>query len=68
MRGFTIRVGASDRKSSGFSRLPPKLRKTRVILIRHGQTEFNGIFSVTRTRHDPGVRDWHLTDWGRRQA
>jgi hypothetical protein len=47
MRGFTIRAAASDRKSSGFSRLPPKLRKTRVILIRLGQTEFNGIFSVT---------------------
>jgi hypothetical protein len=66
MRGFTIRAGASDRKSSGFSRLPPKSRKTRVILIRHGQTEFNGIFSVTR--QDPGVRDPHLTDRGRRQA
>jgi broad specificity phosphatase PhoE len=66
MRGFTIRAGASDRKSSGFSRLPPKLTKTRVILIRHGQTEFNGIFSVTP--HDPGVRDPHLTDRGRRQA
>jgi glucosyl-3-phosphoglycerate phosphatase len=37
-----------------------------VILIRHGQTEFNRVFSVTRW--DPGVRDPHLTDQGRRQA
>jgi broad specificity phosphatase PhoE len=66
MRGFTIRAAASDRKSSGFSRLPPKSRKTRVILIRHGQTEFSRIFSVTR--QDPGVRDPHLTDQGRPQA
>jgi hypothetical protein len=28
-----------------------------VILIRHGQTEFNRVFSVTR--QDPGVRDRH---------
>jgi hypothetical protein len=35
-----------------------------VILIRHGQTEFNRVFSVTR---DPGIRDPHLTDQGRRQ-
>jgi broad specificity phosphatase PhoE len=66
MRGFTIRAAASDRKNSEFSRLPPKSRKTRVILIRHGQTEFNGIFSVSR--QDPGVRDPHLTDQGRPQA
>jgi broad specificity phosphatase PhoE len=37
-----------------------------VILIRHGQTEFNRVFSVTR--RDPGIRDPHLTDLGRRQA
>ena len=37
-----------------------------MILIRHGQTEFNRIFSVTR--QDPGGRDPHLTDRGRRQA
>jgi broad specificity phosphatase PhoE len=37
-----------------------------VILIRHGQTEFNRVFSVTR--RDPGIRDPHLTDHGRRQA
>jgi len=35
-------------------------------LIRHGQTEFNRVFSVTR--RDPGIRDPHLTDLGRRQA
>jgi len=37
-----------------------------MILIRHGQTEFNRIFSVTR--RDPGIRDPCLTDLGRRQA
>jgi broad specificity phosphatase PhoE len=37
-----------------------------VILIRHGQTEFNRVFSATR--RDPGIRDPHLTDLGRRQA
>ncbi len=37
-----------------------------MILIRHGQTEFNRVFAVTR--RDPGIRDPHLTDHGRRQA
>jgi broad specificity phosphatase PhoE len=44
----------------------PQLRKIRVILIRHGQTEFNRVFSVSR--QDPGIRDPHLTDHGRQQA
>ena len=37
-----------------------------MILIRHGQTEFNRIFSLTR--QDPGIRDPELTELGRRQA
>jgi broad specificity phosphatase PhoE len=37
-----------------------------MILIRHGQTEFNRVFSTTR--RDPGIRDPHLTDQGCRQA
>jgi broad specificity phosphatase PhoE len=37
-----------------------------MILIRHGQTEFNRVFAVTR--RDPGIRDPRLTDHGRRQA
>jgi glucosyl-3-phosphoglycerate phosphatase len=37
-----------------------------VILIRHGQTEFNRVFSASR--QDPGIRDPQLTDHGRRQA
>lgn len=37
-----------------------------MILIRHGQTEFNRVFSVTRT--DPGICDPQLTEVGRRQA
>jgi broad specificity phosphatase PhoE len=49
-----------------FPWLRSELRKTRVLLIRHGQTEFNRVFSVTR--QDPGIRDPHLTDQGRRQA
>src|SRR5438270_4951110 len=40
--------------------------RARMILIRHGQTEFNRIFSVTRT--DPGIRDPQLTQTGRIQA
>jgi broad specificity phosphatase PhoE len=42
------------------------LTKTRLILIRHGQTEFNRVFSITRRY--PGIRDPHLTDQGRRQV
>ncbi len=37
-----------------------------MILIRHGQSEFNVVFS--KTRQDPGIRDPKLTDEGRRQA
>ncbi len=37
-----------------------------MILIRHAQTEFNRIFAITR--RDPGIRDPHLTNLGRRQA
>ncbi|HEV2303598.1 MAG TPA: histidine phosphatase family protein [Stellaceae bacterium] len=37
-----------------------------MILIRHGQTEFNRVFSLTR--QDPGIRDPDLTAAGRRQA
>ena len=40
--------------------------RVQVILIRHGQTEFNRVFSVAR--RDPGIRDPNLTDLGRRQA
>ena len=37
-----------------------------MILIRHGQTEFNRVFGVTR--RDPGIQDPDLTEHGRRQA
>ena len=37
-----------------------------MILVRHGQTEFNVIY--TRTRQDPGIPDPWLTAEGRRQA
>lgn len=37
-----------------------------MFLIRHGQSEFNAVFSVTRV--DPGIRDPILTDEGIRQA
>jgi broad specificity phosphatase PhoE len=37
-----------------------------MILIRHGQTEFNVVYGMTR--RDPGIRDPGLTETGRRQA
>ena len=37
-----------------------------MILIRHGQSEFNAVFSKTRV--DPGIEDPRLTDEGERQA
>lgn len=37
-----------------------------MFLIRHGQTEFNRVFSVTRC--DPGIRDPRLTPRGQLQA
>jgi broad specificity phosphatase PhoE len=37
-----------------------------MILVRHGQSEFNVVFNVTR--RDPGIRDPRLTSEGRRQA
>jgi broad specificity phosphatase PhoE len=39
---------------------------TGMILIRHGQTEFNRVYS--ETRRDPGIRDPQLTAVGRSQA
>ncbi|MDF1747238.1 MAG: phosphoglycerate mutase family protein [Alphaproteobacteria bacterium] len=36
-----------------------------MILIRHGQSEFNVLFA--KTRMDPGIRDPKLTDLGRKQ-
>jgi hypothetical protein len=40
--GLSVCAAASDRKSPGFPRLPPELRKTPVILIRHGQPNSTG--------------------------
>jgi len=37
-----------------------------MLLVRHGQSEFNAVFS--KTRIDPGIPDPHLTDEGRAQA
>jgi broad specificity phosphatase PhoE len=37
-----------------------------MILLRHGQSEFNVVYSVTR--QDPGIRDPRLTEEGRRQT
>ncbi|MCR9219470.1 MAG: phosphoglycerate mutase family protein [Alphaproteobacteria bacterium] len=37
-----------------------------MILVRHGESEFNVHFA--RTREDPGIRDPRLTEAGRRQA
>jgi broad specificity phosphatase PhoE len=38
----------------------------RMILLRHGQSEFNAAFSATR--RDPGIRDAPLTELGKQQA
>jgi broad specificity phosphatase PhoE len=37
-----------------------------MILVRHGQSEFNVVYSLTRV--DPGIPDPKLTEEGRRQA
>ncbi|NKB55482.1 MAG: histidine phosphatase family protein [Alphaproteobacteria bacterium] len=37
-----------------------------MILVRHGQSEFNVVYA--KTRIDPGIRDPELTELGRRQA
>ncbi len=37
-----------------------------MILVRHGQSEFNVVYSITRV--DPGIPDPKLTEEGRRQA
>lgn len=37
-----------------------------MLLVRHGQSEFNAAFTLTRV--DPGIRDPRLTDLGRQQA
>ncbi len=37
-----------------------------MILVRHGETEFNRVFLASR--RDPGIRDPVLTEEGRRQA
>src|SRR5882757_10552904 len=37
-----------------------------MILVRHGQSEFNVVYSKTRV--DPGIPDPRLTEEGRRQA
>lgn len=37
-----------------------------MILVRHGQSEFNAVYGATR--RDPGIRDSGLTELGRRQA
>lgn len=37
-----------------------------MLLVRHGQSEFNVAFAATRV--DPGIRDPELTEEGRRQA
>src|SRR5712671_3066967 len=67
LRNSVLGSAARGSKSLGFlSCSPQDDERISVILIRHGQTEFNRMFSVTQ--RDPGIRDPHLTDLGRRQA
>jgi histidine phosphatase superfamily protein (branch 1) len=67
LRNSVLGSAARGSKSLGFlSCFPQDDERISVILIRHGQTEFNRVFSVTR--RDPGIRDPHLADLGRRQA
>ena len=42
------------------------MAETTVILVRHGQSEFNVVYGKTRV--DPGIRDPKLTELGHRQA
>ncbi|HEY8016339.1 MAG TPA: histidine phosphatase family protein [Dongiaceae bacterium] len=50
--------------------MPPPLASTdpgiAMILLRHGQSEFNAAFNATRV--DPGIPDPRLTEEGKRQA
>ena len=67
LRNSVLGSTARGSKSLGFlSCFPQDDERISVILIRHGQTEFNRVVSVTR--RDSGIRDPHLTDLGRRQA
>ena len=67
LRNSVLGSTARGSKSLGFlSCFPQDDERISMILIRHGQTEFNRVFSATR--RDPGIRDPHLTDLRRRQA
>lgn len=45
---------------------PNKVPRNAMLLVRHGQSEFNAAFTLTRV--DPGIPDPELTEIGRRQA
>jgi broad specificity phosphatase PhoE len=59
--------GAKPRRSAAAAgKRPETFFHVAMILIRHGQSEFNVVYSATR--RDPGIPDPKLTDEGRRQA
>jgi glucosyl-3-phosphoglycerate phosphatase len=56
----------SEGESAGIARPAGRLYSRRMILLRHGQSEFNLHFGATR--RDPGIIDPKLTELGHLQA
>ena len=61
-------MGARPPRGNRARLRPPCLpaKPGRMILLRHGQSEFNAAYTVTR--RDPGIEDPRLTELGQAQA